>query len=254
MFKFLPLVFVSILFVGSGCSGSLIEKGAPAALSSVHRFIVENEIDPALRYRVNIRYPEFSPPNQKARKGVARLNETVAAHVQKQQQDFIQEVRATFVKKNIVPSAQSFLEGTYRIDLATTHAVSLRFEGSSSIAATPSSDDVVIFNYDVVRGRPFSLADLFVPKSAYLATISDLARTELRSAVGSREDYAALDFAAGPEEKNFSRFFLSQDGLGLIFSPEQLALYGGGYQTIVIPWEQLAAILDPKGPAGGLVR
>lgn len=91
-----------------------------------------------------------------------------------------------------------------------------------------------------------ALAEIFANKSTYLKTLSKLADIQVSKVLDSQAvDY---DYKTGllPQEKNYSQFLFTQEGLELIFNPYQVAPYVMGIIKINIPWSELTAYLTPE--------
>ncbi len=95
-------------------------------------------------------------------------------------------------------------------------------------------------------GEPLSLADVFLPGSSYLETLSGLARAQLPGVIGSGMSAQMLDNGTTAEDKNFAAFFFDNKDFVILFAPYAVAPYAAGPQTLRIPVAQLANILKPE--------
>ncbi len=103
------------------------------------------------------------------------------------------------------------------------------------------------FTFDTTTGRQLALGDLFLPGSDYLAKLSELARAQLPSIIGSgMVSEQMLDQGTTPEDKSFSNFFIDNGDLVILFAPYAVAPYAAGPQTLRIPLSDLSSLLKPE--------
>jgi len=101
------------------------------------------------------------------------------------------------------------------------------------------------FTFDTSTGAPLSLADVFVPGSSYLDTLSEKARTKLPGIIADGGDAKMIANGTEPAEKNFENFFFDNADFVVLFPPYQVAAYAAGPQTLRIPISALSSILRP---------
>ena len=141
----------------------------------------------------------------------------------------------------------TFLSG-YQIHTATQSLVSLEMDLSiyhpGAIHPLPSTLTVT---FDLASGQPLTLADLFVPGSAYLERLAELAQAQLT-------ERGSLLFAEGlaPTAENFQNWVLTPHGLTLIFHSSQVTVQEFGPQRVTIPYDQLTPLLVGSAPPPGL--
>ncbi len=95
------------------------------------------------------------------------------------------------------------------------------------------------FMFDTVTGEHLSLEDLFRPGSAYLETLSSLAREKLPSVIGEYADEEMIASGTEPAEESFSQFFIGGSTLFILFPPYQVAAYAQGPVTLQLPLSEL---------------
>ena len=138
------------------------------------------------------------------------------------------------------PGPSTFLSG-YTVRAATEALVSASLQVSqyASGAAHPLPYTVVV-NYDLLNGRLLELDDLFRPGSDYIERLAELARADLNQR-------GMLFFEQGVEARaeNFRAWAVSPEGLVVIFDVYQVAPYAAGAQEVVIPFEQIEAMINP---------
>ncbi len=93
------------------------------------------------------------------------------------------------------------------------------------------------YTIDLVTGRNQFLADLFVSGSDYAERLSRIVRK-----VGVDRKLPLWDFKGIGAH---STFFLSDEGLVLFFQPYEIAPYSEGIVKILVPYGNLADILQP---------
>lgn len=102
------------------------------------------------------------------------------------------------------------------------------------------------FTFDTESGVELAIQNLFLPKAAYLARLSEISRFELAKALGSDIDIDYLNQGTAPAAENFQNFTINGDALVLIFPPYQVGPYALGTQTVTIPLAQLKDIQKPS--------
>lgn len=100
-------------------------------------------------------------------------------------------------------------------------------------------------NYDARAGEFLNLADLFNPEADYLLLILNTVDEALQPRDFGYEAGAAADVMAERENRN-----LEQEGLRINFDTYEVGPYAAGPQSVIIPWEDLAKVLNLQGPAG----
>lgn len=145
----------------------------------------------------------------------------------------------------------SFLEVTYTLVSQHDEIWSLKFDISfySDGAAHPG-DYSLTLNYDLGQGRELALADLFLPNSNFLEAISAFCIAEL-----GKQPFFEGPFTDGadPTAENYRNWNILPGGLMVTFDTYQVGPGAAGPQTVVVPWGQLSAEVDPQGPLKNLV-
>ena len=117
-------------------------------------------------------------------------------------------------------------------------------------AAHPGETSAVV-NFDLQRGQMLTLASVFIPNADYLTLISKYCIAEL-----SLRDigFQGFELGATATAQNYRNWNITADGLMITFDEYQVAPYAAGPQTVVIPYKELAQILEPNGPLGQYVK
>ncbi len=129
-------------------------------------------------------------------------------------------------------------------------SISLNRESYFSNSAHPEHQ-VKSLNYDISNGNRISLGDLFTSGSTnhtYLNRLSDLSMKALADKLGESADVDTIKQGTLPSEDNFSVFFITGDGLRLVFNEYQVAAYYFGPQDITLPYSEFSDSYNPSGP------
>jgi hypothetical protein len=102
------------------------------------------------------------------------------------------------------------------------------------------------FNYDLASGQQLNLHQLFIPAVDYLGPIATYCKDQL-----SLRNIGYFEEGAVPILENYRNWNITTDGLLISFDPYQVAPYAVGPQTVLIPYAELNAIIDPVGPLAG---
>jgi hypothetical protein len=174
-----------------------------------------------------------------------RLNDLVAAEVDAWRKSF-QELPITPVSNG------SMLDVKYTLVSQIGELWSFKFDFPfySDTAAHPGLYSITL-NYDLAAGRELLLGDLFVPESAYLEALSEHCKAELQKQPFS--DSFFLD-GAQPTPVNYRNWNITPDGLLITFDEYQVAPYAAGPQTVVVPYNGLAGLIDLQGPLAVILR
>lgn len=170
-----------------------------------------------------------------------RINEIVT--------DQIDSWRQEFKRLPLTPlSNGSSLSVTYTLAGQTADLWSFKFDFAfyADTAAHPGLN-ITTFNYNLAQGRELTLNDLFLPNTAYLDAISAYCIAELQKQPFA--DSFWLD-GASPKPENYQLWNITPEGLMITFGQYQVAPYAAGPQTVVVPYEALASLIDPAGPLG----
>lgn len=103
--------------------------------------------------------------------------------------------------------------------------------------------------FDRKTGRPLTTADIFVPSTPFLDTLSTLARAKLPAIIAAREEVSVsevqMDFiedGTKPEPPSFMNFYFEPGTLTLIFPPYQVGPYVLGRVDLTIPTSEVTGL------------
>jgi hypothetical protein len=161
--------------------------------------------------------------------------------------------RQSFRELPVTPfSNGSFLNVTYALVSQTGDLWSFKFDFSfyADTAAHPGLYSMTL-NYELGQGRELALDDLFPPDSNYLEAISKYCIAEL-----SKQLFFEGPFTQGanPTLENYRNWNIIPEGLLITFNEYQVAPYAAGPQQVLVPYEQLSAVIDSQGPLASFIR
>jgi len=102
-------------------------------------------------------------------------------------------------------------------------------------------------NYDLNRGEPLALGDLFLPGSNY---VDYLAHLSIDQFTGQEFFCADPNVFAAPKPDNYSTWNLTYYGLRITFNLYDVTPGPCSTAVVIIPYKDLVKILDPNGPLG----
>ncbi len=182
--------------------------------------------------------------------GVKNFNAEMTALVNKSVADFKQNLAAGNLTP--VPEGSSF-DVQYKQVSPPGNTLSLKFEmeGYVSGAAHPYHFSQTV-NYDLGEGRDITLSELFLPNSSYLETIAAFCVAQLKSRDIGFD--SSITQGADPTPDNYRNWNITNDGLLITFDEYQVTAYAAGPQTVVVPYSELKALIDPQGPLRKFVK
>ncbi len=180
---------------------------------------------------------------------IASFNDLTRKFIKKEMAAFrakIKEMQPYRNNPNEEPSRRSNLFIDYNssaIKASGDHLISVRFTMQGFIASMAHPyhyHRVITFNLDT--GEQLELADLFAPNTDYLTVLSTIARNSLSKHLANKN---MVEEGTLPTLNNFKNWNLKPDGLLITFDEYQVAPYVNGAQTVLIPYPDLKAIVEP---------
>lgn len=245
---------VVILFLQSACSTlaavpTVTSASALAAATEIPlsqqvmlTFISFKEEGQAPVYTISAQTPMFADIKDER---VQAFNNTVSDLVQHEISYFRKNVLAQ-MPAYPVQSGSSF-DAKYEVIFQGGGIWSLKFDfsGYADGAAHPYHYSLTL-NYDLEQGKKLSMDELFVTDSDYLAALSGYCISEL-----SKRDigfYGGFQQGAEPTPDNYRNWNITSGGLLITFDEYQVAPYAAGPQIVTVPYSELTALINPKGP------
>lgn len=143
------------------------------------------------------------------------------------------------------PDYGAYLNGTYTAQALKNGVISVLFDyGEYTPGAVHPWGVMASINYDARGRRVLALSDLFWPKSDYVSRLSRISIDTL-----GQDEYAdkeSIRHGAGPVEKNFEVFTLTETDLILHFQQYQVAPGVVPSEQVVIPLSDLAPLLRKR--------
>ncbi len=169
----------------------------------------------------------------------------------------VNQAVATF-KQNVsnIPlgpnSTSSTFQLRYNVVSPPGNLYSIKFEIQTYYTgAAHPGDASQTATFNLETGRMLTLAELFVPNANYLDAISRYCVAQL----GTRDiGFQGFELGATATQQNYRNWNITADGLMITFDEYQVAPYAAGPQTVMIPYKELAHILQPDGPVGQYVK
>lgn len=210
-----------------------------------------------LKYEVTAAYPQLigvADPNYD------KFNQAIRNLIGRKVSDFKKEM-APSAEDEVAPDENPVLDESlgsdinvnYDVALAKDDLIAIQFTVSSySAGAAHPNSYTEVMNFDLKNGKSLKLADLFLPGSKYLQTLSKFSIQELKKQAKAQGDYAAMDDdwikrGAGAELTNYDNWTITKKGLGITFDPYQVAAYAAGPQNVLVPYSELKEIIKPDG-------
>lgn len=222
----------------------LMMDGKSKVMSMIH-----HENSSRGMYTIEIRYPQIR--GELLNDAEKHFNRLILSIVGPLSRDFkknftLSESRAF---KTFHPKSAAYLTTHYSITpffskSLHTEILSIRFdvEGNKPGMAHPYHKTITV-NSDLGHDRTLVLADLFKPHSNYLPQIADYS---MRALQAEKLPADMITVGAAPTLDNYKNWNLSLDGLLITFDEAQVAPRYFGAQSVLIPWEVLKNILNPR--------
>jgi Deacetylase PdaC/Protein of unknown function (DUF3298) len=199
----------------------------------------EKSANKKLRYDIETAAPQLAGANSTQGEN---FNQAVAKLVVASVTEF--KKFAAEARKDGFSEQDFYWDVGYEVTAANKDFISVLFHFSGYTGGAHPNTNTESFNYDLNRGAPVSLADLFTPNSNYLKVISDYAIGKLKK----MESAAWAEEGAGPEVKNFHSWNVTPVGLKITFDSYQVGPYVAGPHVVVVPYSVLKPILKSDGP------
>lgn len=220
--------------------GSLYGQARPTTPDERPAYIIAErtleDVNVEKRWNIKILYPMIVPETNAPAKD---FNERVKKLAHEQLADF----RSGFddiseEEYSSMPKDMKFtLEVGYEITHMGPELVSIRFGRYEYTGGAHPNSWTFTVNYDLSKGRPLVLADLFRGGTRYREIISELSVKELNEKLGNFADPEWIRTGAGPETGNFENWNLTDRGLAVTFDPYTVGPYAAGGFEVTVPFE-----------------
>ncbi|HPN14686.1 MAG TPA: DUF3298 domain-containing protein [bacterium] len=135
------------------------------------------------------------------------------------------------------------LEVEYNATLAAADILSFVFNGYEYSGGVHGMPIHKTFIFNLKTHKSLELGDLFKPEVDYLKIISDYCIQDLLKKQISETDW--VNNGAAPKKENYELYYLTKQGLTIIFPAYQVASYADGPQEVTIPYDKLQNNMRP---------
>lgn len=210
------------------------------------------------KYEVRAYYPQFDF-GKDALMGVSGIATDINSEIIRIIYSQINPFKEQSTEDNLeCPQERNNLEINYSIIYKDNGYISVLFDSflDTRCAAHPMTYQTS-FNYSYISKGLLAVDSLFLPGSGWLTFISDYCIKNLMKKAkneGLENNDAVIIKGASPVSDNFRTFTVNLFTLDIIFNLYQVGPYVWGFQTVSIPWDKLKDKIDPKGPAGFILK
>jgi hypothetical protein len=186
---------------------------------------------------VSVSYPSFVGTDASVKALDAEIERWVAT--------MVREYEEAVDDETLSERAETLsLDVDYEVTLANADLVSVLFTIYEDFGGAHPSSEAHAVNFDMHRGRPLALADLFADKRGYLRALSARARP-----LFTGEPDLSAD--TSPRLENYGIWYLTPNGLSIVFPVAHVV---GDTAEAYIPFRDLKGLVNPNGPAGRFVK
>jgi hypothetical protein len=206
----------------------------------------------ALRYSLGAEYPQIISPDTRATRA---FNRAVEAHIFGRITPLRDALLRSPRREKDLPDIADELRYSVSVAYARPDLISVRLEAHDySWPAAHGGNTSTSITFDLRSGRRISLESLFRAHSSYLSVIAQYCEEELNRR-GILCGPGTL-FAGGtsPTAKHYRTWNVTKDGLMITFDEYQVAAHTEGQPSVIVPYETLQTIIDPKGPLGTFLQ
>ena len=185
-------------------------------------------------YVVDIKYPQGFAQD--------KVNSVIKDYITQTQKSFLNELSEDEDTPADAPG-KTGLNVTYSLLYNAKTALSVRFDVSifHKGAAHPINT-VVIHNF--LKREPVKLTDLFIPGADYLKLIARYCKKTITAKKIS--DPKWIQEGTKPTLENYSVWYFTNKGVGILFNTYQVAAYVYGPQTVNVPFTYIASLVNPE--------
>lgn len=233
-------------------------KGEEIQLTPQFKLVpkIEHQKEMTLPYTIDMNYPQIT--GKKLSPSAKQFNHFIAMTIKKEAQQFKKEARYnTLTIKNLPATLkQNSLHMDYDIDLVepkNTVLISIRFTIEKNLAgmAHPLHTYQVV-NYNLTKGEPLELTELFKSPSSVLAIFSQYSTQQLNETI--KNPNVLFKKGLEPTAKNYQFWNIQSDGVLITFPPSQVAPSVFGAKEVMIPYSVLQVAIAPRALIASCAR
>lgn len=182
------------------------------------------------------------------------FNRAMTAFVQAEIERFIQNSAVAAESNPAETGSGSMLDIQYGVLFNRQGLFSVVLQKTELVEGfeRPGEFDLPI-NYDLGNRRVLALKDLFLPDADFYPKLADLCTNDLKSRIRAEDQVTPLTLP--PQEDTFRAWHLTPAGLEMIFNFSQLGTTtASGSLSVLIPYDEISALIDPKGPLSWAIK
>ena len=155
---------------------------------------------------------------------------------------------ASFVEPPFDPDTPSQMEAGYLAPAITPRLLSLRFDvWLYYTGAAHGLSSIITMNFDPQTGMLYALEDILIPGT--FGAVAGMVEQALTDELYGGNAAEAAGWLPVLDEFVLNGWAVTPDGLAFSFDQYEVGFGAMGSPTVVIPWADLAAVIDPGGPA-----
>lgn len=204
------------------------------------------EQNKSIKSSINVSFPQIAGSSTPL---VEQFNKYVNNYVQSQIKDFNSTAAKDmkeFSAKERADMPQYSFDGSYKPLYSDGKLLSLQYTTSVFTGGAHPISAIKSINYDLAKGAPLTLANLFLSNSNYLVKISDYCIPVLIKRKVSDDTW--VKEGAAPKANNYDTWNIMDIGLSITFDSYQVAPYAAGPQEVIVPYSVLGSVINPNGP------
>jgi len=221
--------------------GPGLQRDFDAPIVEIRRRMTERNSDTP-GYTFEFDFPDFQGPAQRVvSKNLEAWGNELLAQFRHQQAAYVHIETGGDAEIEGFFTAPSRLKGTYHVVRNDNVVISVEYTLDRYFTgAAHGGRSTRVQNFFVSPFQPITLVDLLADESS-LVDLSKFIRERLLSS-GKYDNEEWVLRGTEPEERNFSRFILDNDGLRFTFEEYQIDCYAAGRQELWVSYDQLSNI------------
>ena len=212
-----------------------------------------------LKYKIDVEYPQLEG-SKDAR--IEKFNRSIAAFASRQVREYRRRQLNVNPKERFPPhhkDVYEYLNMDYLVMYATDEFVSVRFSADTyGRGAAHAVQYFLVTNFDLAKGRPVTLAEMFKPRSNFLKVIADYCINDIkkqprvqRSSYNFFETYKENLI---PVEKNYRTWNVSKEGMVISFDECRIAACSADEIEVIVPYPELKDLLSARGQFAAFLK
>lgn len=209
----------------------------PKESSEQVRFETRNTSASTSAYTIDFDYPVLVGASSEA---VDRVEAEIEAFVATTTKLFLESAETNLEYQSELGGNPYVLQAKYSVVKYSEKVSNVIFHGYLYTGGAHGMPIIRTFIFDVSSGQRLTLADLFQSGTDYLGAMSDFSAAEIARRDVSDPDW--IKSGTEPKPENYQEYYLTREGLMVIFPPYQVAAYAAGPQEVLIPFDRLKGL------------